>query len=150
MIANDLVCEAGTNNEEDPVYVDYATDPVAVEFGTPTIQKLVHDQTFNWWDNYPPCPQPYEHWSDDISYGPEGYMGTHHLPVRGERRPQLQMRTLTLEERVRNAASSQEVENVKAEHAYYHGRADATGEWGNIWSRSDECSWARLRPDAGL
>ena len=73
MIANDLVCEAGTNNEEDPVYVDYATDPVAVEFGTPTIQKLVHDQTFNWWDDYPPMPQPYEHWSDDISYGPEGY-----------------------------------------------------------------------------
>ena len=73
MIANDLVCEAGHYNEEDPVYVDFATDPVAVEFGTPTIQKLVHDQTFNWWDNYPPMPQPYETWSDDISYGPEGY-----------------------------------------------------------------------------
>jgi hypothetical protein len=73
IIANDLVCEAGTNNELDPVYVDFATDPVAVEFGTPTIQKLVHDQTFNWWDNYPPMPQPYETWSDDISYGPEGY-----------------------------------------------------------------------------
>ena len=52
------------------------------------------------------------------------------------------MKTLTLEERVRNAAASQAVENVKAEHAYYHGRADATGEWGTIWSRSDECSWA--------
>jgi hypothetical protein len=73
IIANDLVCEAGTNNELDPVYVDFATDPVAVEFGTPTIQKLVHDQTFNWWDNYPPMPQPYETWSDEISYGPEGY-----------------------------------------------------------------------------
>jgi hypothetical protein len=73
IIANDLVCEAGTNNELDPVYVDFATDPVAVEFGTPTIQKLVHDQTFNWWDNYPPMPQAYETWSDDISYGPEGY-----------------------------------------------------------------------------
>lgn len=73
MIANDLVCEAGTDNEKDPVYVDYGTDPVAVEFGTPTIQKLVHDQTFNWWDNYPPMPVPYETWSDDISYGPEGY-----------------------------------------------------------------------------
>jgi hypothetical protein len=73
IIANDLVCEAGTNNELDPVYVDFATDPVAVEFGTPTIQKLVHDQTFNWWDNYPPMPQPYETWSDEISYVPEGY-----------------------------------------------------------------------------
>ncbi len=73
MIANDLVCEAGANNEKDPVYVDYATDPVAVEFGTPTIRKLVHDQTFNWWDDYPPMPKPYETWSDEISYGPEGY-----------------------------------------------------------------------------
>ncbi len=52
------------------------------------------------------------------------------------------MKPLTLEERVRNAAASQEVENVKAEHTYYHGRADATGEWGNIWSHSEDCSWA--------
>lgn len=52
------------------------------------------------------------------------------------------MRELTLEERVRNAAASQEVENVKAMHSYLHGRADATGEWGRIWSRSDETAWA--------
>lgn len=71
--ANDIVSEAGTAYGDGPVYLDYETDPVAVEFGTPTIQKLVHDQTFNWWDNYPPMPQPYEHWSDDISYGHEGY-----------------------------------------------------------------------------
>ena len=71
--ANDVVSEAGTAYGDQPVYLDYSTDPVAVEFGTPTIQKLVHDQTFNWWDNYPPMPRPYEHWSDDISYGPEGY-----------------------------------------------------------------------------
>lgn len=71
--ANDIVSEAGTAYGDGPVYLNYETDPVAVEFGTPTIQKLVHDQTFNWWDNYPPMPRPYEHWSDDISYGPEGY-----------------------------------------------------------------------------
>ena len=52
------------------------------------------------------------------------------------------MSKLTVEERVRNAAASQEVENVKATHAYLHGRADSTGEWGNIWSHSDDCSWA--------
>ncbi|MCR5784318.1 MAG: nuclear transport factor 2 family protein [Eubacterium sp.] len=49
---------------------------------------------------------------------------------------------LSLHERIRNAAASIEVENVKARHTYYHGRADATGEWANIWSKSDECSWA--------
>lgn len=49
---------------------------------------------------------------------------------------------LSLHERIRNADASQQVENVKARHTYYHGRADATGEWANIWSKSDDCSWA--------
>ena len=52
------------------------------------------------------------------------------------------MRELTLHERIRNADASQQVENVKAKHAYLHGRADATGEWSVIWSRSENCSWA--------
>jgi hypothetical protein len=49
---------------------------------------------------------------------------------------------LSLSQRIHNAVGSQEVENVKARHTYYHGRADATGEWGNIWSHSKESSWA--------
>ncbi len=49
---------------------------------------------------------------------------------------------LSLHERIRNANASQQVENVKARHTYLHGRADATGEWAEIWSRSDDCSWA--------
>ncbi len=52
------------------------------------------------------------------------------------------MSELTLHDRIRNAAASQAVENVKARHTYLHGRADSTGEWGTIWSHSDECSWA--------
>lgn len=52
------------------------------------------------------------------------------------------MSTLSLHQRIRNAAASLEVENVKARHAYYHGRADASSEWGLIWSRSADCSWA--------
>ncbi len=54
------------------------------------------------------------------------------------------MRELSLQERIRNAEASQQVENVKARHAYLHGRADATGEWGTIWSRSKDCSWAHI------
>ena len=73
VIANDLTNEAGGNYEKTPVYLDYATDPVAVEFGTPTIPMVTHDATFNWWDNYPPMPRPYETFADEISYGPEGY-----------------------------------------------------------------------------
>jgi hypothetical protein len=49
---------------------------------------------------------------------------------------------LSLEQRVKNAFASQEVENVKALHTYYHGGARSTEEWGNIWSHSDDTSWA--------
>ena len=73
VIANGLTNEAAGNYEKTPVYLDYATDPVAVEFGTPTIPMVTHDATFNWWDNYPPMPRPYETFADEISYGPEGY-----------------------------------------------------------------------------
>lgn len=49
---------------------------------------------------------------------------------------------MTMSQRIRNAASSQAVENVKAAHSYLHGRADATTEWRDIWSRRYDCSWA--------
>lgn len=49
---------------------------------------------------------------------------------------------LSLSRRIKNAAASQAVENVKARHSYLHARADSTGEWGTIWSKSDDCSWA--------
>ena len=55
------------------------------------------------------------------------------------------MSQLSLHQRIVNAAASQEVENVKARHTYYHGRADATGEWANIWAMNDDSSWARTR-----
>lgn len=71
--ANDCTAEAGSEYSLQPVYLDYATDPVAVEFGTPTIPMITHDATFNWWDNYPAPPVAYDTWSDEISYGPEGY-----------------------------------------------------------------------------
>lgn len=49
---------------------------------------------------------------------------------------------LSLHQRIVNAAASQQVENVKAGHAYYHGRADSTAEWGSLWSHSEDVSWA--------
>ena len=71
--ANDLVSEAGSDYSKQPVYHDYETNPIDVEFGTPTVQVITHNTDFNWWDNYPAPPEPYETWSDEISYGPEGY-----------------------------------------------------------------------------
>lgn len=71
--AVDLVSEAGENYSAQDPYPHYETDPVMVEFGTPTVPCLCHDGTFNWWDDYPSMPYPYETFTDDISYGPEGW-----------------------------------------------------------------------------
>jgi hypothetical protein len=48
----------------------------------------------------------------------------------------------SLGERIARADTSQQVENVKAKHSYLHGRADGAGEWGAIWSKSGDASWA--------
>ena len=56
VVSTDLVSEAGEDYSEQEVYHNYETNPVDVEFGTPTIAKLIHNTDFNWWDNYPPMP----------------------------------------------------------------------------------------------
>ena len=64
---------AGTNYADQPVYLPEGQDPVREEFGTPTIPMLTHNNIFSWADGYPPEPEPYETFTDEISYGPEGY-----------------------------------------------------------------------------
>ena len=77
VISTDVDCQAGHDYGEYPVYEDWSADstnPVRREFGRPTVEMLTHDVTFNWWDNYPPMPpKNYKTFTDDISYGPEGY-----------------------------------------------------------------------------
>ncbi len=48
----------------------------------------------------------------------------------------------SLHQRVRNCAASQAVENVKARHSYLHAKAFGTEEWGELWSRREDVSWA--------
>ena len=71
--ANDLTGEAGGNYAEGTPYWEPENDPVVKAFGTPDVAVLTHDPNFNWWDNYPAMPEPYDTWSDSISYGPEGF-----------------------------------------------------------------------------
>ena len=77
VISTDVDCQAGHDYGEYPVYEDWpadSTNPVRREFGRPTVEMLTHDVTFNWWDNYPPMPpKNYKTFTDDISYGPEGF-----------------------------------------------------------------------------
>ena len=71
--AVDLASEAGEDYRAQSPYIDYEKDPIFSEFGEPTVKCLSHDATFNWWDDYPGLPEPYDIFTDDISYGPEGY-----------------------------------------------------------------------------
>lgn len=73
VLANDLSSEAGEDYAKGEPYWDPETDPVAQEFGPPDVAVLTHDPNFNWWDDYPSMPEPYETFTDDISYGPEGF-----------------------------------------------------------------------------
>ncbi len=71
--AIDLVSEAGQDYGAQSPYPDYEADPIFADFGTPTVPCLCHDAAFNWWDDYPPMPEPYDTFTPAISYGPEGY-----------------------------------------------------------------------------
>lgn len=60
-------------------------------------------------------------------------------------------RNLTLAQRIHNCAAAQEVEFVHAMHTYFHAKANATEEWGQIWSTGnpdidafDTASWAHF------
>ena len=83
----DVDCEAGKAYDDYPVFVDWSENggnPVRKEFGTPTVEMLTHDVTFNWWDDYPGMPPKYETFSDDISYGPEGYRPPENIIYRAQ------------------------------------------------------------------
>ncbi len=77
VVSTDVDCQAGHDYGEYPVYEDWSehsANPVRREFGRPTVPVLTHDVTFNWWDDYPPMPpKNYKTFTDDVSYGPEGY-----------------------------------------------------------------------------
>jgi len=49
---------------------------------------------------------------------------------------------LSLSQRIHNAEGAQAAEAIHARHSYLHAKAFGKEEWGEIWSRSDETSWA--------
>ena len=73
VVATDLQSEAGANYMEQPVDLPDQDNPAFVEFGTPTLSMRVHNERYNWLDNYPPAPVPYQTFNEDNSYGPEGH-----------------------------------------------------------------------------
>ena len=57
----------------DPIEGDYGMlGQLKTWFGTPTVACITHDPKYNWNDNYPAEPEPYESFRSTESYGPEG------------------------------------------------------------------------------
>ena len=69
VLCNDFVVKAGECFQAGAVDEE---DPTRDEFGTPTLDRIVHDPQYNWGDDFPFMPKPYQTFTDAISYGPEG------------------------------------------------------------------------------
>ncbi len=50
-------------------------DPLYAAFGTPTVERNVHDPLFGWEYTYADMPTPYDTFDGKKSYGPEGDLG---------------------------------------------------------------------------
>lgn len=51
---------------------------------------------------------------------------------------------LTFEERLHNAIGAQEIDQIKAKHAYLHGMGYSKEEWDTVWYRGDDVTWAHF------
>lgn len=73
VFSNDFINQTGHSvGELQSIYIR-GTGRDEIDFGTPTIPMLAHDPSYTWCDNYPPLNGPYETFTDEISYGPEGH-----------------------------------------------------------------------------
>lgn len=75
VISNDFHVKAGQNLSEMPTIPVPGDNPAEAAFnaGIPTVRMLTHNASMNWADDYPPIPEPYFQFKDDISYGPKGH-----------------------------------------------------------------------------
>ena len=73
IFSNDFINKTGHSvGELQSIYIR-GTGRDEIDFGTPTISMLAHDPSYTWCDNYPPLNGPYETFTDELSYGPEGH-----------------------------------------------------------------------------
>ena len=73
VIATDLQSEAGADYMQQKVDLPDEENAAYVEFGTPNLPMRTHNERYNWLDNYPAPPVPYQTFDEDNSYGPEGH-----------------------------------------------------------------------------
>ncbi len=69
----DLYCRPGEFYYKQPVFPEAAEDYSRISFGTPDVELLTHDVTYNWSDNYPFIPADYQTYREEEGYGPKGH-----------------------------------------------------------------------------
>ncbi|MCD8145100.1 MAG: nuclear transport factor 2 family protein [Oscillospiraceae bacterium] len=70
-IGTDVQNEAGVNYADQPVDLPDAENPVAQEFGEPTLKMEAYITRYNYYP-YPAIPEPYETYRPELGCGPEG------------------------------------------------------------------------------
>ena len=70
-IGTDLQVEAGQLYGDQPVDLPDEENPVAVEFGKPTLPMEAYITRYNYYP-YPAIPEPYETYRPELGCGPEG------------------------------------------------------------------------------
>ena len=70
-IGTDLQTEAGTAYADQDVDLPDAENPMAVEFGEPTLKMEAYITRYNYYP-YPAIPEPYETYRPELGCGPEG------------------------------------------------------------------------------
>ena len=70
-IGTDLQTEAGTAYADQDVDLPDSENPMAVEFGEPTLKMEAYITRYNYYP-YPAIPEPYETYRPELGCGPEG------------------------------------------------------------------------------
>lgn len=70
-VGTDLQTEAGVAYAAQPVDLPDDQNPMAVEFGTPTLKMDAYITRYNYYP-YPAIPEPYETFRPELGCGPEG------------------------------------------------------------------------------
>ena len=75
VMEHDHTVEVGQPYEEVPVLRPDSEDPLAIDYGHPTMEKTIYDPFYGWEYAYQDMPRPHATYTDKRSYGPSGELG---------------------------------------------------------------------------
>ena len=70
--APDIIVTPGEAVADQPVFWEKGANLMENLFGSPTVPMTAHDPTYNWSDSFPPAPEPYYTYADEMGNCPQG------------------------------------------------------------------------------